>query len=409
VTSASARRILNPLARRDFDPREVAISWNRLDGVDLLRSLAILFVLLNHVNMRLFLAHIPYTRGLPSQLMASLIWNGQRGVQIFFTVSGFLITSTTLRRWRVFSARSVREFYQLRFARIAPLLLLLLALLSVLHAAGFHDYVVEEKTGGLGRALLAALSLHINVLEASRGYLPGNWDVLWSLSVEEMFYLFFPLLVWLLGRRKLLVAVLLVFVVLGPFARTLWAHDNEVWQEYSYLGGMDAIAFGCLTALALARVALSKVTLRVIGTLGAALLALCLGFTHQTAAWGLGDTGLDMTLIALATCLIIAAAAQTRWRSSPVLNPLLTLGRCSYEIYLTHMFVVFAAFQLFVAAGNPLGAVPVLFLAVIIIAGLLGAWVAKIYSEPLNRWLRRRWGDGPDHLGSAIVTAQAVD
>jgi peptidoglycan/LPS O-acetylase OafA/YrhL len=385
-------------------------SWNRLDGVDLLRSLAILFVLLNHVNMRLFLAHIPYNRGLPSQLMASLIWNGQRGVQIFFVVSGFLITSTTLRRWSVFSARSVREFYQLRFARIAPLLLLLLALLSVLHAAGFHDYVVDEKTGGLGRALLAALSLHTNVLEASRGYLPGNWDVLWSLSVEEMFYLFFPLLVWLLGRRKLLVAVLLVFVVLGPFARTLWAHDNEVWQEYSYLGGMDAIAFGCLTALALARVELSKVTLRLIGTLGAALLALCLGFTHQTAAWGLKDTGLDMTLIALATCLIIAAAAQTRWRSSPLLNPLLTLGRCSYEIYLTHMFVVFAAFQLFVTAGKPLGAVPVLFLAVIMIAGLLGAWVAKIYSEPLNRWLRLRWGDGPDHLGSAIAaTAQAAD
>ena len=367
---------------------------NRLDGVDLLRSLAILLVLLNHVNMRLFLAHIPYTRGLPSQLISSLIWNGQRGVQIFFAVSGFLITSTSLRRWNRFTSGSVREFYQLRFARIAPLLLVLLAALSLLHAANFHDYVVSEKTGCLGRALLAALTFHINVLEAARGYLPGNWDVLWSLSVEEMFYLFFPLLLWKLGRGKPLVALLLVFVVLGPFARTVWAENNEVWQEYSYLGGMDAIALGCLTALGLARIRISEATLRLIGAGGAALLILCLGFTHQIAAWGLDGAGLDMTAVAVATCMLIAAAAQTQWRSSPLLRPLLALGRCSYEIYLTHMFVVFAAYRLFVAVGKPMGAVPLLFAAVILVAGLLGAWLAKVYSEPANRRLRRRWADG---------------
>jgi peptidoglycan/LPS O-acetylase OafA/YrhL len=380
-------------------------NWGRLDGVDLLRCLAIVFVLLNHVNMRLFLAHIPYTRGLPSQLMASLIWNGQRGVQIFFAVSGFLITSTTLRRWSNFSSRSVRQFYQLRFARIAPLLLLVLALLSALHAAGFHDYVVEGETGGLGRALVAALTFHINVLEASRGYLPGNWDVLWSLSVEEMFYLFFPLLMWLCGRGKPLVALLLVFVLMGPFARTVWAGGNEVWEEYSYLGGMDAIALGCLTALTLARIDISALASRTMGWIGSALLILCLAFTHQMAEWGLTSSGLDMTLVAVAACMIIAAAAQSRWRSGPVLNPLLSLGRCSYEIYLIHMFVVFAAYRLFVASGKPMVAVPILFLGVIVIAGLLGTLVAKFFSEPVNRRLRRRWGDGADSLGIAIAPA----
>jgi hypothetical protein len=84
-------------------------SWMRLDGVDVLRGLAILFVLMNHVNMRLFIAHIPYTEGLPEQLVSSLVWNGQNGVQIFFAVSGFLITSTTLRRWGSLSAISVRD------------------------------------------------------------------------------------------------------------------------------------------------------------------------------------------------------------------------------------------------------------------------------------------------------------
>jgi peptidoglycan/LPS O-acetylase OafA/YrhL len=380
-------------------------NWHRLDGVDLLRCLAIVFVLLNHVNMRLFLAHIPYTRGLPSQLMASLIWNGQRGVQIFFAVSGFLITSTTLRRWSNFSSHSVRQFYQLRFARIAPLLLLVLALLSALHAVGLRDFVVEDATGGLGRALIAALTFHINVLEASRGYLPGNWDVFWSLSVEEMFYLFFPLLMWLFGRGKLLVALLLVFVVMGPFARTVWAGGNEVWEEYSYLGGMDAIALGCLTALILARLNISALAARILGWIGSALLILCLAFTHQMAEWGLMNSGLDMTLVAVAACMIITAAAQTRWRSAPVLNPFLSLGRCSYEIYLVHMFVVFAAYRLFVASGEPMVAVPLLFLGVILVAGLLGALVAKLFSEPVNRWLRRRWGDGPDSLGAAIPPA----
>jgi len=52
------------------------------------------------------------------------------------------------------------------------------------------------------------------------------------------------------------------FVTAGPFARTVLAHGNELWHEYSYLGGMDAIALGCLTALAAARFPLSRRALR---------------------------------------------------------------------------------------------------------------------------------------------------
>src|SRR5438445_183057 len=133
-------------------------SGARLDGVDVLRGLAILTVLLNHVNMRLFLADIPYTAGLPHQLVATLFWSGQRGVQIFFAVSGFLITSTSIRRWGTLEQLDAAAFYRMRFARIAPLLILLLLVLSLLHVAGLKNFVVSQETGGLGRALLAALT-----------------------------------------------------------------------------------------------------------------------------------------------------------------------------------------------------------------------------------------------------------
>jgi peptidoglycan/LPS O-acetylase OafA/YrhL len=377
-------------------------SWARLAGVDVLRGLAIFFVLMNHVNMRLFLAKVPYTHGLPPQLVSSLVWNGQYGVQIFFAVSGFLITSTSIRRWESLSRVSMRDFYALRFARIAPLLLLLLAVLCALHAAGLKDFVVSEKTGGLGRALIAALTFHVNVLEAHRGYLPANWDILWSLSVEEMFYLFFPPVCRLLGRGKWLVAFLLIFVVLGPFGRTLFTHGNEVWQEYSYLGGMDAIALGCLTAIAMSRITIARRVIWMLSGLGTALVLFILCFSRQAQAWGLGRSGIDMTISAIGSCMVIAAAAQTRWKSPRVIFPLITLGQRSYEVYLTHMFVVFALFGLFKSAGLSLAAVPVLFIGGILISGLLGELVARFYSEPMNRLIRHRFGDGPERLGSVI-------
>ena len=296
-------------------PTEQTRNWNRIDGVDLLRALAIFFVLMNHVNIRLVIAKIPFTMGWSDQMVDSLLYNGQAGVVIFFAVSGYLITSTTLRRWGSLSTVSLRDFYLLRFARIAPLLLSLLAVLSILHIANLKDFVVPAARGGLGRALLAALTFHVNVLEARRGYLPGNWDILWSLSVEEMFYLFFPVVCRLFGRGKLIIAVLLIFVALGPFARTTLGHGNELWHEYSYLGGMSAIALGCLTAIVLSRCCLSRRLLWALGVTGMSLFTFVLAFSIRAYHWGLGRSGLDATVLALGTCMLIAIAAQTEWRS----------------------------------------------------------------------------------------------
>lgn len=368
-------------------------SWARLDGVDVLRGLAIFFVLMNHVNMRLLGAKVPYTRGLPPQLVYSLVWNGQFGVQIFFAVSGFLITSMTLRRWGSPSTVNLGGFYWLRFARIVPLLLLLLVILSALHFAHIDGFVVSPKTGGLGKALFAALTFHVNLLEARKGYLPAGWDILWSLSVEEVFYLFFPLVCRLFRRTRFLVAPLLVFVVLGPFARSHAFNHNPVWREYSYLGGMDAIALGCLTALFIANRPLSRAVLWICGICGTALMVFSLCFSIRAYIWGLGRNGLNMTILAVGTCLLIAIAAQTKWKAPRLLTPLLLIGKRSYETYLTHLFVVLGFFSLFLAAGKPIRFVPALFFAAILFSGLLGELVARFYSEPMNRMLRSRRRD----------------
>jgi peptidoglycan/LPS O-acetylase OafA/YrhL len=319
---------------------------------------------MNHVNLRLRMAKIPY------HLPGALAWNGQQGVQIFFAVSGFLITSTALRRWG--PGIDIRAFYRMRFARIAPLLLLLLLILSALDVAHVTNFVINPKVATLPRALTAALTFHINVLEANHGYLPANWDILWSLSVEEVFYLVFPLV-----RRytKLFIGLLVICIVLGPISRT---HGNEVWREYSYFGGMDAIALGCLTALLVHRLTFSPRVLLAVGT----PLMLFTLFYYRSL-------GPSMTILAVGTCMIIAASAQTQWIAPAILTPLLKLGERSYEVYLTHMFIVFAFFQLFLNTGKQIKLVPILFLTTILISGFVGDLVARLYSEPMNRVLRK--------------------
>lgn len=387
------------LSRSAIAPR----SWRRIDGIDLLRGLSILLVLMNHVNMRLLFARVPYTRGVPPQLAATLVWSGQYGVQIFFAVSGYLITSTSMRRWRFPGGVSLREFYTLRFARIAPLMLLLLIVLSALHLAGVAGYVISHKVGGLSQALIAALTFRINVLEATRGYLPGNWDILWSLSVEEMFYLFFPVVALLSRRTRFLVPVLLAFVVAGPFARAAALKHNPVWYEYSYLGGMDAIAMGCLTAVALRGRKIARHWVRMCALAGTALTAFILCCSIKVNGAGLGRNGISMSILAAGACFVIAATASAEWRAPRMLEPVLALGRLSYEIYLTHMFVVLALFAPFLHAGKPLRGVPLLFAAVIVCAGVVGWLVSKFYTEPLNLRIRSGAGDGPKKLGMAVV------
>ncbi|SRR5260370_18349692 len=142
-----------------------------------------------------------------------------------------------------------------------------------------------------------------------------------------MFYLFLSTCLPSFRRSRFLLIPLLVFVVLGPFVRSRAIDHNPVWREYSYLGGMDAIALGCLTALFIARRRFSRTKLWTIGSLGSALLLFSLGFSIRAYSCGLGSNGLNMTILAAGACMVTAAVAQTHWQAPRILRALLKLDQ----------------------------------------------------------------------------------
>jgi peptidoglycan/LPS O-acetylase OafA/YrhL len=165
---------------------------------------------------------------------------------------------------------------------------------------------------------------------------------------------------------------------------------------------MDAIALGCLTALLVSRVRFSDTALRAFGIVGAGLMGFILMFSIRASQWGLESNGLNMTILAIGTCMIMIVAAQMNWMVSRVMRPFLTMGERSYEIYLTHMFVVFAFFELFLQAGKPMQAVPLFFVSTLLTSALVGTLTARFFSEPMNRRLRKFFGRETSRLVSVV-------
>lgn len=368
------------------------VGSSRLAGVDVLRGLCVLLVLLNHIKLRFLLNDLPVPDALPARMEQVLFWSGHYAVVVFFVISGFLITGLSLRRWGSLGAVDVGGFYRMRFARIAPCLLLLLLILSTLHLAGASDFVIRPERSTLGRALVAALTFHVNWLEGHHGYLPGGWDVLWSLSVEEAFYLVFPLAAILLRSERLFLSMLGALVIIGPCNRALLG-DTDPWWGYAYLSCTDAIAFGCIAALAAHNRILGPRGLRLALVTGCLMSLLTIVFCDESARSGLARFGLNLTVLELGVALLVVAfgsgvgnaamAKGTRW--------LRIVGRCSYEIYLFHMLIVLGLIAI-VRQLHATRAYPLWYAAMLCGSVLLGYLIARIYSEPLNRRIRTASG-----------------
>ncbi|MBC7664180.1 MAG: acyltransferase, partial [Caulobacter sp.] len=224
----------------------------RNPGIDLLRGLSIVLVVIHHTAIRLPLHKSLLADWLPSRLLDGLQYDGFEAVFLFFVISGFLITSNPLARRGRLASIDVRAFYRRGAAPIVPCLLALVAGLSALALARAPHYTMEQPKQTLTGTVMSALGLYLNVYQSNTGWLPAGWGVLWSLSIEEVFYLAFPLVCLLLGRTRLLVPALVVLAMSIPVVRASIHHD-EIWAEENTLQGMAAIATGVLAALLVRR------------------------------------------------------------------------------------------------------------------------------------------------------------
>ena len=381
-----------PPARDRAAPVAIPVILVRLDGVDLLRGLSILLVVVHHVSLRIPLRDGWLETWLPRRFLGSLMYNGYEGVFVFFVISGFLIAGNAFARWGRLERIDPRAFYAMRAARILPSLVLVVGVLALLHGLGVPFHVIDTERQSLWRAIAAVAGLHLNWYEAQTGYLPGGWDVLWSLSIEEAFYLAFPLACLALPRPLWLASALVVIALSLPVTRGTIT-GNDIWLEKAYLPGMAAIATGILAAMAAARWPQASRAWRCsLGLVGSVGLAATLLFGH--VLWPLLRDGCMLLLTLSTACLLLALrweASETPPRIPRGLGWLVSMGRCSYEIYLTHMFVVFAIVAAYQACGADVHWGFAWHVPAILAAWALGLALARTYSEPLNRMLRQRW------------------
>jgi peptidoglycan/LPS O-acetylase OafA/YrhL len=161
-------------------------------------------VLLHHFNIPYRLDDTALSELFGWPAVHALVRNGNYGVTLFFAISGFLITSNARFRWRNLSAIDASVFYRLRIARIMPCLVLLLVVVNMLAAMGltiFQNHPEDGPPVSFWLVDCASLMFWMNMLMATKaGWVNYALCVLWSLSVEEVFYLSFP--VACLGLRR---------------------------------------------------------------------------------------------------------------------------------------------------------------------------------------------------------------
>lgn len=357
----------------------------RNDGIDFLRGICILSVILLHCRVHISFDH----HAVPQWLYNLVFGSGYYGVIIFFVISGFLIASHCLARWGSLQNIHSRRFYLMRFARIMPSLLAVLVLFSVLDMLHVDLFTIHNTT--LPRALFAALTFHVNYFEAKviRGYLPGGWDVLWTLSVEEVFYLFFPVACLIFGKPKYFIPLMILFIAISPFART-FSHP-AMWQDYSYFSGMGNIAIGCLAALLSYHVKINKKLFSLFLVSGLFLFSLIFIFRHIAYVLGLTTMNINVTVLTIGTaCLLIA---MQEWYSNRqnqgyfLLKPIRFFGKNSYEIYLTHVIIILFVSKI---APHSTEQIFMVYAMILVLCALVGQGVSYYFSEPMNRWIRSK-------------------
>jgi peptidoglycan/LPS O-acetylase OafA/YrhL len=200
-----------------------------------LRAISILLVILHHlaINHGLF-NNFPVSG--PLRIIGNFLQDGQMGVNVFFVISGFLITSLLMREEEAFGSISVKDFYIRRTLRVFPAFYFLLLVYAILQIAG--DIKISAPSW-------------ITAITYTKYF---NWKLdwytahAWSLSIEEHFYLVWPLV--FMGGKKARKILALALVLLVPFFRLYgYVYTSEWINGLTIFTRIDAIAIGCLFAI----------------------------------------------------------------------------------------------------------------------------------------------------------------
>lgn len=225
-----------PSTRPGNTERKPRSASSYIPGLDGIRALAFLMVFGAHATPG------PISHIIPATL----------GVTTFFFLSGFLITTLLRKEFRRTGDISLRDFYIRRTLRIFIPLYLVYGLVTV-----FDKYVLHEFAGNR-RGLVAMLLYVYNyaILTNFHALAPAGLDVIWSLGVEEHFYILFPVLYLFMQRRRFSIErqtrYILIFCsveLAWRFVLALALHRPQDWTYFATDARLDGILWGCLLAM----------------------------------------------------------------------------------------------------------------------------------------------------------------
>jgi peptidoglycan/LPS O-acetylase OafA/YrhL len=344
-----------------------------------LRGLAILVVVLMHYSefFPISYASLPFAG------------NGYYGVSLFFAISGFLITANLIKRYGGADDVNLRAFYDMRAARILPCLGLAVAILSIVSlSTKIYGFAFPPGLSP-GAAIVSLLKLQFNNYYLAGALNAPAWAVLWSISIEEAFYLVYPIAIIMLRSELRLTAILVGIVVYGPFARP------NLFGIYSYFGSFDQMALGALAALAAQRLgpAIPSTALPYLKVAGGALVLVTYAAISPREHFTFGPSLIGIG----ASLMLFASAIETRDSRRTLLG---RIGSLSYEIYLFHSMVFLLLALVLPRVTGPLAYLELC--AAMLLCYWLCTAIAKYFTNPVNALLRARSAPAPhdSRLGS---------